>query len=163
MIAFKNFMKPFRTPNKKLEDSILEFSSRIDRKFKKYEHLYIFWDSRDFCYATANYIYSHKTVAWGKEVHTPWVVEPRTVENTSIAMRDMHHGLHPKDWIVLDSPNTKSLPPERLKKDILIELEAHLLSEGLCKIKTDLKTHVGHIVKPEPIEPIDSRFDILDL
>ena len=151
---FEKIFKPLR-----LEFSILEFSEDINKIFKRYEHLYIFWNNRDFQYATENYIYKHSTVAWGGKVYTPWEVVPMTVENVTFYPHDLHHGLHPEDWIVENVPNTKSLPPERLRKDILLELTAHLLSEALCKVKVDVETYSEIIVE----EPIANRFEILDL
>ena len=142
-----------------LKESIMEFSEGINKIFKRYENLYIFWDNRDFKYATENYTYWHRAVAWDSKVYTPWEVVPRTVENTTFYPHNLHHGIHPEDWIVENVPNTKSLPPERLRKDILLELEAHLLSEALCKVKVDVDTYSEIIVE----EQIDNRFEILDL
>ncbi len=156
----------FKTKEKKLEESILYLSSSIDAIFKKYEHLYVSWYKNNFCYVTKNYMYTHKSVAWNDKIYDIWKITPTTVDND--LTRIMKHridgnGIYPEDWIVKNKPNTKSMPPNRLLPDILIELEAHLLSEGLKKVKTDLKTHTEHPVKPEPIEPIDNRFEILDL
>ncbi len=143
-----------------LKESIMEFSEDINKIFKRYKHLYIFWDNRDFKYATENYTYWHRAVAWDSKVYTPWEVVPMTFDNNlPLEIFVLHHGIHPADWIVENVPNTKSLPPERLRKDILLELEAHLLSEALCKVKVDVETYSEIIVE----EPIENRFEILDL
>jgi hypothetical protein len=125
-------------------------SDDINKIFKEHVNVCPNQDLFSFEYSTDNYRFENIYTLWSDSIvslskyknSTMWNVSPITIINNPSEIYGLHHGTFPKDWIRKRNHHwckkDISVPPERLREEILNELREHLRDAQLALAQIDL-------------------------